>query len=365
MVSEAGASVYSASENAAREFPDLDVTIRGAVSIGRRLQDPLAELVKIEPKSIGVGQYQHDVNQLQLARKLDAVVEDCVNGVGVDINTASASLLRRVAGINQTVAENIVEYRNREGRYRDRKTLKAVPRLGDKAYEQAAGFLRIHNGDNPLDASAVHPESYSVVRKISEYTKLDIRSLVGNSAALKQLDPADYVNDKFGLPTVMDIISELEKPGRDPRPTFQTAAFKEGVEKLSDLRNGMTLEGTVTNVTNFGAFVDIGVHQDGLVHISALANHFVKDPHDVVKAGEIVKVRVLDVDLDRKRIALSMRSEDGANATARPAPNGRGRQQTRKPDNNSGGKREKRQPMQIKPAGGALAEAFAKAKGRK
>ena len=365
MVSEAGASVYSASENAAREFPDLDVTIRGAVSIGRRLQDPLAELVKIEPRSIGVGQYQHDVNQPQLARKLDAVVEDCVNGVGVDINTASASLLRRVAGINQTVAENIVEYRNREGRYRDRKTLKAVPRLGNKAYEQAAGFLRIHNGDNPLDASAVHPESYSVVKKISEYTKLDIHSLVGNSAVLKQLNPADYVHGKFGLPTVIDIISELEKPGRDPRPTFRTAAFKEGVEKLTDLRNGMILEGTVTNVTNFGAFVDIGVHQDGLVHISALANYFVKNPHDVVKTGEIVKVRVLDVDLDRKRIALSMRSEDGGNATARSTPNDRGRGQNRKPANDPGGKREIRQPMQIKPAGGALAEAFAKAKRRK
>lgn len=365
MVSEAGASVYSASEIAAREFPDLDVTIRGAVSIGRRLQDPLAELVKIEPKSIGVGQYQHDVNQLQLARKLEAVVEDCVNGVGVDINTASASLLHRVSGINQTVAENIVEYRNREGRYRNRKDLKAVPRLGDKAYEQAAGFLRIHNGDNPLDASAVHPESYSVVRKISERTKLDIRSLVGNGNILKQLNPADYVNDKFGLPTVVDIISELEKPGRDPRPTFQTAAFKEGVEKPSDLENGMTLEGTVTNVTNFGAFVDIGVHQDGLVHISALANHFVKDPHDLVKAGDIVKVRVLDVDLDRKRIALSMRSDDESNTAAGPAPNHRGKHQTRKPENARGGKRKERSPQQTKPAGGALAQAFAKAKGRK
>ena len=365
MVSEAGASVYSASETAAREFPDLDVTIRGAVSIGRRLQDPLAELVKIEPKSIGVGQYQHDVSQLQLARKLDAVVEDCVNGVGVDVNTASASLLNRVAGINQTVADNIVEYRNREGQYRNRKTLKAIPRLGNKAYEQAAGFLRIHNGDNPLDASAVHPESYTVVKKIIDHTKLDIRSLVGNSTVLKKLNPADYVDEKFGLPTVIDIISELEKPGRDPRPTFQTAAFREGVERLSDLENGMTLEGTVTNVTNFGAFVDIGVHQDGLVHISALANHFVKDPHDVVKAGDIVKVKVLEVDLDRKRIALSMRSDKENNTHAKPAPNDRGKQQTRKPDNARGEKRKQWEPKRVKPAGGTLADAFAKAKGQK
>jgi len=365
IVSEAGASVYSASETAAREFPDLDVTIRGAVSIGRRLQDPLAELVKIEPKSIGVGQYQHDVSQLQLARKLDAVVEDCVNGVGVDINTASAPLLHRVAGINQTVAENIVEYRNREGQYRNRKTLKAVPRLGNKAYEQAAGFLRIHNGDNPLDASAVHPESYSVVKKIIDQTKLDIRSLVGNSPILKKLNPADYVDDKFGLPTVIDIISELDKPGRDPRPTFQTATYKEGVERPSDLKNGMTLEGTVTNVTNFGAFVDIGVHQDGLVHISRLAHHFVKDPHDVVKAGDIVKVKVLEVDLDRKRIALSMRSDDESNTTAKPAPDDHGKRQTRKPDNARGGKKRTRQPAQLQPAGGALADAFAKARRRK
>lgn len=365
MVSEAGASVYSASETAAREFPDLDVTIRGAVSIGRRLQDPLAELVKIEPKSIGVGQYQHDVSQMQLAKRLDAVVEDCVNGVGVDINTASAPLLRRVAGINQTVAENIVEFRNREGQYKNRKALKAVPRLGNKAYEQAAGFLRIHNGDNPLDASGVHPESYSVVKKIIDHTKLDIRSLVGNSAILEQLNPSDYVDTKFGLPTIIDIISELDKPGRDPRPTFQTATFKDGIEKPSDLKTGMTLEGTVTNVTNFGAFVDIGVHQDGLVHISAIAHHFVKDPHDVVKAGDIVRVKVLEVDIDRKRIALSMRLDDESNSSAKPAPAARGKRQSGKPDNTRGEKKRPRQSSQPQATSGALADAFAKAKGRK
>ncbi len=362
MVSEAGASVYSASETAAREFPDLDVTIRGAVSIGRRLQDPLAELVKIEPKSIGVGQYQHDVSQMQLAKRLDAVVEDCVNGIGVDINTASAPLLRRVAGINQTVAENIVEFRNREGQYKNRKTLKAVPRLGSKAYEQAAGFLRIHNGDNPLDASGVHPESYSVVKKIIDHTKLDIRSLVGNRVILEQLNPSDYVDTKFGLPTIIDIISELDKPGRDPRPTFQTATFKDGIEKPSDLKTGMTLEGVVTNVTNFGAFVDIGVHQDGLVHISAIAHHFVKDPHDVVKAGDIVRVKVLEVDIDRKRIALSMRLDDESNPSAKPA---RGKRQSGKPENTRGEKKRPRQSSQPQATRGALADAFAKAKGRK
>ncbi|MCP3672183.1 MAG: RNA-binding transcriptional accessory protein [Gammaproteobacteria bacterium] len=365
MVSEAGASVYSASESAAREFPDLDVTIRGAVSIGRRLQDPLAELVKIEPKSIGVGQYQHDVSQMQLAKRLDTVVEDCVNGVGVDINTASAPLLRRVAGINQTVAENIVEFRNLEGQYKNRKALKAVPRLGNKAYEQSAGFLRIHNGDNPLDASGVHPESYSLVKKIIDHTKLDIRSLVGNSAILKQLNPSDYVDAKFGLPTVMDIISELDKPGRDPRPTFQTATFKDGVEKPSDLETGMILEGTVTNVTNFGAFVDIGVHQDGLVHISAIAHHFVKDPHDVVKAGDIVRVKVLEVDIDRKRIALSMRLDDEGNTSAKPALTDRGKRQSGKQANTGGKEKRLQKSSQPKATSGALASAFAKAKGRK
>ncbi|MCW8826409.1 MAG: RNA-binding transcriptional accessory protein, partial [Gammaproteobacteria bacterium] len=310
MVSEAGASVYSASELAAAEFPDLDVSIRGAVSIARRLQDPLAELVKIDPKSIGVGQYQHDVSQFQLARNLDAVVEDCVNSVGVEVNTASSALLSRVAGLNQTIAENIVEFRNQNGPFKARQGLMKVSRLGDKSFEQAAGFLRIHNAENPLDTSAVHPESYCVVQKIVEITKVDINTLIGNSKQLKSLDPADYIDEKFGLPTVTDIIAELNKPGRDPRPAFKTAQFKEGVEKLSDLTEGMILEGTVTNVTNFGAFVDIGVHQDGLVHISALANRFIKDPHEVVKAGEIVKVKVLEIDLKRKRIALTMRLED-------------------------------------------------------
>jgi uncharacterized protein len=310
MVNEAGASVYSASETAAKEFPDLDVTIRGAISIARRLQDPLAELVKIEAKAIGVGQYQHDVSQVQLAKNLDAVVEDCVNSVGVEVNTASAALLRRVAGLNQTIANNIVALRDEKGRFTNRKELKEVSRLGPKAFEQAAGFLRIHQGDNPLDASAVHPESYSVVNKIAAANDSDIGKLIGNTQLLKHLNPADYIDDKFGLPTIIDIISELDKPGRDPRPAFKTASFKEGIEKISDLKESMILEGTVTNVTNFGAFVDIGVHQDGLVHISALANRFVKDPHNVVKAGDIVKVKVMDIDQARKRIALSMRLND-------------------------------------------------------
>lgn len=310
MVSEAGASVYSASETAALEFPDLDVTIRGAVSIARRLQDPLAELVKIDPKAIGVGQYQHDVSQFELARNLDTVIEDCVNGVGVEINTASSALLRRVAGLNQTVADNIVEFRDQNGPFIQRNSLKKVPRLGDKSFEQAAGFLRIHNADNPLDSSGVHPESYGVVKKIIKQNNIDILSLIGNTALLNTLNAADYIDEQFGLPTVTDIIAELAKPGRDPRPAFKTAQFKEGVEKLSDLTPGMVLEGSVTNVTNFGAFVDIGVHQDGLVHISALADKFVKDPHDVVKAGDIVKVKVMEVDSKRKRIALTMRLSD-------------------------------------------------------
>ena len=312
MVSEAGASVYSASETASKEFPDLDVTIRGAISIARRLQDPLAELVKIDPKSIGVGQYQHDVNQIQLAKNLETVVEDCVNSVGVEVNTASAALLQHVAGLNKTIAENIVILRDEKGRFETRKELMKVPRLGAKAFEQAAGFLRIHQGKNPLDASGVHPEAYSVVNKIAASNDSDIGSLIANSSALKTLNPADYIDDKFGLPTVVDIIAELNKPGRDPRPAFKTATFKEGVEKISDLNENMVLEGTVTNVTNFGAFVDIGVHQDGLVHISALANRFVKDPHEIVKAGDIVKVKVMEVDEARKRIALSMKLEDSA-----------------------------------------------------
>ncbi|MFV0455850.1 MAG: Tex family protein [Pseudomonas sp.] len=310
MVSEAGASVYSASELAAKEFPDLDVSLRGAVSIARRLQDPLAELVKIEPKAIGVGQYQHDVSQLKLARSLDAVVEDCVNAVGVDVNTASAALLARISGLNATLANNIVQYRDANGAFASRAQLKKVPRLGEKTFEQAAGFLRVMNGDNPLDASAVHPETYPLVTRIAADTGRDIRSLIGDSAFLKRLDPQKFTDESFGLPTVTDILGELDKPGRDPRPEFKTAEFQEGVEKLSDLEPGMVLEGVVTNVTNFGAFVDIGVHQDGLVHISALSEKFVKDPYEVVKAGDIVKVKVMEVDIPRNRVGLSMRMSD-------------------------------------------------------
>ncbi|WP_312724307.1 Tex family protein [Stutzerimonas nitrititolerans] len=310
MVSEAGASVYSASELAAREFPDLDVSLRGAVSIARRLQDPLAELVKIDPKSIGVGQYQHDVSQLKLARSLDAVVEDCVNAVGVDVNTASAALLARISGLNATLAQNIVQFRDANGAFKSRSELKKVPRLGEKTFEQAAGFLRVMNGDNPLDASAVHPETYPLVQRIAQDTGRDIRSLIGDSAFLKRLDPKQFTDETFGLPTVTDILGELDKPGRDPRPEFKTAEFQDGVEKLSDLEPGMVLEGVVTNVTNFGAFVDIGVHQDGLVHISALSEKFVKDPYEVVKAGDIVKVKVMEVDIPRNRVGLSMRMSD-------------------------------------------------------
>ncbi len=310
MVSEAGASVYSASELAAKEFPELDVSLRGAVSIARRLQDPLAELVKIDPKSIGVGQYQHDVSQLKLARSLDAVVEDCVNAVGVDVNTASAALLARISGLNATLAQNIVQFRDANGAFKSRSELKKVPRLGEKTFEQAAGFLRVMNGDNPLDASAVHPETYPLVKRIAADTGRDIRSLIGDSAFLKRLDPKQFTDETFGLPTVTDILSELDKPGRDPRPEFKTAEFQDGVEKLSDLEPGMVLEGVVTNVTNFGAFVDIGVHQDGLVHISALSEKFVKDPYEVVKAGDIVKVKVMEVDIPRNRVGLSMRMSD-------------------------------------------------------
>ncbi len=317
IVNESGASIYSASEFAAREYPDLDVTIRGAISIAHRLQDPLAELVKIDPKSIGVGQYQHDVSQLELSRSLNSVVEDCVNAVGVEVNTASAALLNRVAGLNQTIAENIVAFRNENGPFRQRKELKKVARLGDKTFEQAAGFLRITNGDNPLDASAVHPESYSVVSKIADDIAKPVTSLLGDSALLGSINPKDYVDDKFGLPTITDILRELDKPGRDPRPEFKTATFKEGVETLKDLEPGMVLEGTITNVTNFGAFVDIGVHQDGLVHISALADRYIKDPHEVVKAGDIVQVKVMQVDIPRKRIGLSMRLTDEPGTAAK------------------------------------------------
>lgn len=310
VVSEAGASVYSASEFAANEFPNLDVSLRGAVSIARRLQDPLAELVKIEPKAIGVGQYQHDVNQIQLARKLDAVVEDCVNAVGVDLNTASAPLLARVAGMTKTLAQNIVEYRDENGRFESRSELKKVPRLGPKAFEQCAGFMRIAGGKNPLDASGVHPEAYPVVEKILQATAQSIQDLMGNAGVVCQLDAKQFIDEQFGLPTVQDIFKELEKPGRDPRGEFKTAVFAEGVEEITDLKSGMILEGTVTNVTNFGAFVDIGVHQDGLVHISSLSDKFVEDPHQVVKTGNIVKVKVLEVDVPRKRIALTMRLDE-------------------------------------------------------
>ncbi|WP_241608302.1 Tex family protein [Rosenbergiella epipactidis] len=310
IVSEAGASVYSASELAALEFPNLDVSLRGAVSIARRLQDPLAELVKIDPKSIGVGQYQHDVSQTQLAKKLDTVVEDCVNAVGVDLNTASVPLLTRVAGLSRMIAQNIVQWRDDNGRFMNRQQLLKVTRLGPKAFEQCAGFLRINQGDNPLDASTVHPEAYPVVERIIAQTHEQLASLMGNSTAIRALSASQFTDERFGLPTVTDILKELEKPGRDPRPEFKTATFAEGIETMDDLTPGLILEGTVTNVTNFGAFVDIGVHQDGLVHISSLANRFVSDPHEVIKTGEIVKVKVLEVDLGRKRIALTMRLDE-------------------------------------------------------
>ncbi|MEX2468675.1 MAG: Tex family protein [Pseudohongiellaceae bacterium] len=319
LVNESGASVYSASDMAREEFPDLDVTVRGTISIARRLQDPLAELVKLDPKSIGVGQYQHDVSQVKLGQSLDAAVEDCVNAVGVDVNMASAPLLRRVSGLSPSIASNIVAYRNEHGAFRSRQALKAVPRFGEKSFEQAAGFLRIAGGDNPLDASAVHPESYGVVEKILSTHGRSVDSVIGDRAFLGSLNPEDYTNERFGVPTVNDILLELEKPGRDPRPEFKSAAFKEGVESLADLRPGMTLEGVVTNVTNFGAFVDVGVHQDGLVHISALADHFVKDPHAVVKTGDVVKVKVMEVDEQRRRISLSMRLDDAPATPGSPA----------------------------------------------
>ncbi|WP_422461041.1 MULTISPECIES: Tex family protein [unclassified Endozoicomonas] len=363
VVSEAGASVYSASELAAREFPDLDVSIRGAVSIARRLQDPLAELVKIEPKSIGVGQYQHDVSQINLSRSLEAVVEDCVNAVGVDLNTASSALLARVSGLNRTLADNIVAYRNENGTFRSRKDLQKVARFGAKTFEQAAGFLRVMNGDNPLDSSAVHPEAYPVVEKIANQSSRDVRALIGDSAFLKGLNAADFTDETFGLPTVTDIISELDKPGRDPRPDFKAAEFKDGIEDIRDLKLNMELEGVVTNVTNFGAFVDVGVHQDGLVHISALSENFVKDPREVVKAGDIVKVKVMEVDVARKRIGLSMRMSDKAEerAEARQQPR---QARTEKPAARSkpqkagqSGNRGKKQD-----SGGTFADLFANAK---
>jgi uncharacterized protein len=317
VVSEAGASVYSASETAAAEFPDLDVSLRGAVSIARRVQDPLAELVRIEPKAIGVGQYQHDVSQVQLAKKLDAVVEDCVNAVGADVNTASVPLLSRISGLTESLARNIVAFRNERGPFRSRSELLKVPRVGERTFQQAAGFLRIPSGDNPLDASAVHPEAYPVVERIVDRTGTTVSELIGNTAVLRRLQPQDFADERFGVPTVKDILAELEKPGRDPRPEFRTAAFKDGVDEIADLQPGMMLEGVVTNVANFGAFVDVGVHQDGLVHVSQLADRFVKDPREVVKAGDIVKVKVLEVDLKRRRIALTMKLHQ--TATTRPS----------------------------------------------
>jgi len=379
VVSEAGASVYSASEYASQELPDLDVSLRGAVSIARRLQDPLAELVKIEPKAIGVGQYQHDVNQTKLSRSLDTVVEDCVNAVGVDLNTASVPLLARVSGLNRGIAENIVRLREERGAFANRGMLKQVPRLGDKTFQQCAGFLRVPDGDEPLDASAVHPEAYPVVRRILTKTGKGIRELIGDSATLRRLDPAELADDRFGLPTVKDILAELEKPGRDPRPELRTAEFLEGVETLGDLRPGMVLEGTITNVTNFGAFVDIGVHQDGLVHISQLGQGFVKDPHAVVKTGDLVRVKVLDVDIPRKRVALTMRLGETTQPPragdlevrqrdpARALPPQRQRDPRSRGQAGQGPRRDpqpqqqQRGPAQRPPPAGAMAEALAKA----
>ncbi|SCX86894.1 Tex family protein [Nitrosospira sp. Nsp13] len=369
VVSEAGASVYSASEFASRELPDMDVSLRGAVSIARRLQDPLAELVKVDPKSIGVGQYQHDVAQTQLARSLDAVVEDCVNAVGVDVNTASPLLLERVSGLNSTVAQSIVTYRDKKGMFTSRAALREVPRLGDKTFEQAAGFLRIMDGDNPLDASAVHPESYPLVEKIIADLKQDIKGIIGNGQLLKSLNPAKYADGKYGIPTISDILGELEKPGRDPRPEFTTATFKEGVNEMKDLQPDMILEGVVTNVAAFGAFVDIGVHQDGLVHISALADRFVKDPHTVVKVGQVVKVKVVEIDEKRKRIALTMRLADTAGQReSKPE------QRSNKPEHRGGGRYDssrhgkknelqQQQKKKEREPNGAMAAAFARLKG--
>lgn len=356
VVSEAGASVYSASAFASEELPGLDVTLRGAVSIARRLQDPLAELVKIDPKSIGVGQYQHDLGEAKLSRSLDAVVEDCVNAVGVDANTASAPLLARVSGIGSGLAQSIVQYRDANGPFRSRKALKDVPRLGPKAFEQCAGFLRITNGEDPLDASGVHPEAYPVVRRILAATKSDIKALIGNAEILRQVKPQSFVDDTFGLPTVTDILRELEKPGRDPRPAFKAAVFKDGVEKVSDLKPGMVLEGAVTNVAAFGAFVDVGVHQDGLVHISAMSRTFIKDPREVVKPGDIVRVKVLEVDVPRNRIALTLRLDDELGA--KPDRRNESRADTR-PSAKTPAPRKAPQPASS--AGGAMAEALRRA----
>jgi len=368
VVSEAGASVYSASAFAAAEFPELDVSLRGAVSIARRLQDPLAELVKIDPKAIGVGQYQHDVNQRALARSLDATVEDCVNAVGVDVNTASAPLLARVSGLNATLARNIVDYRDKNGPFKNRQSILKIPRLGDKTFEQAAGFLRVGDGDNPLDRSAVHPEAYPVVERILSRIGKGIVEVMGQAALLKSLSPAEFADERFGVPTVRDILNELEKPGRDPRPEFKTATFQDGVEKIADLRPDMILEGVVTNVAAFGAFVDIGVHQDGLVHISALANRYVKDPHEVVKPGQIVKVKVIEVDVKRQRVALTMRLDDAAGSAPQRRP------QTDRPPSTSANQDRPQRSQAQRPARdtgrdtaapSAMALAFAKLKSSK
>jgi len=364
VVSEAGASVYSASELAAKEFPDLDVSWRGAVSIARRLQDPLAELVKIEPKAIGVGQYQHDVNQYQLARKLDAIIEDCVNAVGVEINTASVPLLAKVSGLSETMATNIIEFREQHGAFKNRQQLLEVTRLGPKAFEQAAGFLRIHNGENPLDASSVHPEAYPVVEDILKKNNKSIKEIISDSKFLNTLAANDYTNESFGEPTVRDIIKELEKPGRDPRPEFKTAAFKDGVETVKDLKTEMILEGVVTNITNFGAFVDIGVHQDGLVHISAITNKFIKDPREVLKTGDVVKVKVMEVDAARNRISLTMRLEDEVERIA-PSDNRQAHSNgaQRKPNSRSGNPKPTAQKQKTaKPINNAMASAFANLK---
>lgn len=354
VVSESGASVYSASQIAAEEFPDMDVSLRSAVSIARRLQDPLAELVKVDPKSIGVGQYQHDVNQTALAQTLDAVVEDAVNSVGVDVNTASAPLLERVAGLSGTVAKNIVAYRDENGRFTTRKELGKVPRLGPKAFEQAAGFLRIRGGANPLDGSAVHPEAYPVVERVAQATGLSTEQLIGNTAVLTKLAPADFADEQFGVPTVTDILAELDKPGRDPRPEFKTAEFKEGVNEVKDLKPGMILEGTVTNVAAFGAFVDVGVHQDGLVHVSAMSHKFVSDPHEVVRSGEVVKVKVMDVDVARNRIGLSLRLDDEPGQPAQ-------KKQRRQQGKTSGKGRKRGRPEGRREASGSMADALKRA----
>ena len=360
IVSEAGASVYSASELASNELPNMDVSLRGAVSIARRLQDPLAELVKIEPKAIGVGQYQHDVSQSSLGKSLSTVIEDCVNAVGVDINTASGALLSHVSGLNRTLASNIVNYRDQHGKFKHRKALLDVERLGPKAYEQAAGFLRIMGGENPLDASAVHPEAYPVVSSIVEYTCIEMDDIVGNTEVLKKLRPENFVTELFGLPTVIDIISELDKPGRDPRPEFKTANFKDDVQSLKDLKIGMVLEGVVSNVANFGAFVDVGVHLDGLVHISAMTDKFISDPRDIVKTGDIVKVKVMEVDVERKRVSFTMRMGDTPNQAVKPS--GQNLNTVKKPDNRAAKANQTQAKQSNQMMGNAFADAFAKAK---